>query len=100
MVDIDKAIRTAVDGGKVEFGTRSGVRSASKSKLVILSANCSADTRKEVEAACAKANVPIHAYHGTSIELGAVCGKPFTVSVIAVLDAGTSTLLEVASAKK
>lgn len=98
MVDIDKAIRTAVDGGKVELGTRSGVR-AKDAKLVVLSANCSDATRKDVTEACTKASVPIVVYKGTSIELGAVCGKPFAVSVITVLEAGTSNILELAAKK-
>jgi len=98
-MDVDKAIRTAVDGGKVEFGTRSGKRGVGKAKLMILSSNCQDETKKEMEAACAKANVPVHVYSGTSIELGSVCGKPFAVSVLTVLDAGTSNILELAVKK-
>jgi large subunit ribosomal protein L30e len=98
-MDVDKAIRTAVDGGKVEFGTRSGKRSVANAKIMIFSSNCPPETKKEMEAACAKANVPVHTYTGTSIELGSVCGKAFTVSVLTVLEAGTSNILELAAKK-
>jgi len=94
-MDIDKAIRNAVDGGKVELGTRSGKRSAGNAKLVILSSNCPPETRAVAE----KMGAPVHIYSGTSIELGAVCGKPFTVSMLTVLDAGTSGILELAVKK-
>ncbi|MDO8339504.1 MAG: 50S ribosomal protein L30e [Candidatus Burarchaeum sp.] len=97
-MDIDKVLRTAVESGKVEFGTRSCARAAGKAKMVLVSSNCPADSRKTLEAQCAKAGVPIQAYKGTSMELGAVCGKPFPVSVLAVLDAGTSNILEMGRA--
>jgi len=98
-MDVDKVLRTAVESGKVEFGTRSCARAACKAKMVLISSNCPAASRKKLEAQCAKAGVPVQAYKGTSMELGAACGKPFPVSVLAVLEAGTSNILEMGKAK-
>ena len=35
----------------------------------------------------------IHQYDGNNSMLGAACGKPFTVSTVAILDAGASDIL-------
>jgi large subunit ribosomal protein L30e len=32
-------------------------------------------------------------YEGTSVELGPVCGKPFTIAAMAILDVGESDIL-------
>jgi len=98
-MDVDKALRMAVESGKVEFGTRSGLKSAAKAKIVLVSSNCPPESRKMVEAQCAKAGVPLQTYKGTSVDLGAVCGKPFRVSVLAVLDAGSSNIVDMGKAE-
>ena len=67
--------------------------------MVLISSNCQGEARKKIEAQCAKAGVQVQNYKGTSMELGAVCGKPFPVSVLAVLEVGTSNVLEMGKAK-
>ena len=37
--------------------------------------------------------VKVHIYEGNNMELGALCGKPFSVSALAVIDKGTSNIL-------
>jgi large subunit ribosomal protein L30e len=43
--------------------------------------------------------VPLIVYEGTSLELGAVCGKPFTVSAMTIREAGDSDILKAAVKK-
>lgn len=38
-------------------------------------------------------NVPVLEYEGTSVELGPICGKPFTIAAMAILDVGESDIL-------
>jgi len=38
-------------------------------------------------------NVPYSITEETSMELGSVCGKPFSASVVAIMDAGESDIL-------
>jgi len=76
-MDLDMAVRTAVESGKTELGMRRASKGAGKAKAVIVASNCPPEARAAVEAACSKAGVPVHVYPGTSLELGAVCGKPF-----------------------
>ena len=37
--------------------------------------------------------VRVFTYDGNNMELGAICGKPFSVSALAVIDKGTSNIL-------
>ena len=56
--------------------------------MVVLASNCP-DIKEEVQ----ETNVPVLEYEGTSVELGPVCGKPFTIAAMAILDAGESDIL-------
>ncbi|RLF38062.1 MAG: 50S ribosomal protein L30e, partial [Thermoplasmata archaeon] len=36
---------------------------------------------------------PVYIYRGNNVELGSACGKPFGVSVLAIVDEGKSNIL-------
>lgn len=96
--DLSRAIRQCVDSGKVEFGAHVGVKSAlsGKAKMVIISSNCPAALSADVKHYCRLSNIPLLAYEGTSIELGTIAGRPHSVSVLTIHDAGNSGVLEFA----
>lgn len=96
MIDIDKAISTAVKTGKVSFGADSAVQSAltGKTKMIILAANCPKNVREDVEYYCRLSEVPLVTFKGTSLDLAAVCGKPFTVSALSIREPGDSEILK------
>jgi len=88
MIDIGRALKSAINTGKVEFGadqTEKAVKSG-KAQLVILARNCPSEFLKG-------ADVKIHIFEGNNMELGALCGKPFSVSALAVIDKGSSNIL-------
>ncbi len=90
MVDISKALKAAITTGHVEFGvdqTEKAVK-AGKAQMIIISKNCpsKALTGEDV-------GVKVHVFEGNNMELGALCGKPFSVSALAVIDKGTSNIL-------
>ncbi len=91
MIDEARALKVAVDTGKVVLGAR-GVRRAAKAKqarLVVLASNCPDAGLKALP------GVKVHTFPGTNAELGAACGKPFSISAVAVLDPGESNILSV-----
>jgi large subunit ribosomal protein L30e len=96
MIDINKAIATVVKTGKIFLGARSTVKhtKTGKVKLVIVAANCPQDTRNDIEYYSRLSGIPLITYKGTSIDLGAVCGKPFTVSALAIREPGDSDVLK------
>ncbi len=96
MIDVDKAIATAVRTGKVSFGTNAAVQNAKtgKIKLIVLAANCPAISREDIEYYCKLSDVPLVTYAGSSLDLAAVCGKPFTISALSIREPGESEILK------
>lgn len=96
MADISKAVRMAVDTGKVKFGARDGTKAALKgdARLILLSSNCPQDTRSDIQRHAKLSGVPVHVFAGTSLELGSLCGKPFPVSALCIFEPGNSNILE------
>lgn len=95
-MDIQRALRTVVATGKVHLGAHQTMKAieSGKARLVIFAQNT---PEKDQLAKAAKAkNVPTHEYGGMGTELGPACGKPFSVGVLAVLDAGESDILQLA----
>ena len=90
-MDINKALRSAIDTGTVRVGTRESCKAADSgtAKLIIVSSNCPEDTAKQVK----ESKSPVHRFDGNNAALGAACGKPFPVSAVAILDGGKSDVL-------
>jgi len=102
MIDVDKAIATTVKTGKVQFGANKAVESAKlgKAKLIVLASNCPPNIVEDVMNYSRFSNVPVVIYKGTSIDLGAVCGKPFVVSALTVREPGDSDILKLSEEAK
>jgi large subunit ribosomal protein L30e len=97
MIDVDKAIATAVKTGKVSFGANAALQNAKagKAKMVILASNCPKDIKEEIEYNCRLSNVPVMTYKGASMDLANVCGKPFIISALSIRETGDSEILKV-----
>ena len=95
MVDFENALRVALKTGKVVIGfnrTKKNIQKG-KPKLVIIASNAPSEISEEVKYFCNLSNVPYYIYDGSGYELGAICGKPFTISVMAIEDPGDSEIL-------
>ncbi|WP_198945402.1 50S ribosomal protein L30e [Methanobrevibacter sp. 87.7] len=97
MMDVDRAIRVAVDTGDVILGSEKSIQSLKlgKGQLVIVAKNSPKEIIEDVEYYSKLSNIPYYVYDGTSVVLGSVCGKPFTVATLVINDPGDSTILEV-----
>jgi len=96
MIDVNKAIATTVKTGKVLFGANKAVESVKigRAKLVVLASNCPRNIVEDIMNYSRFSNVPVVIYKGSSIDLGAVCGKPFTVSALTIREQGDSEILK------
>jgi large subunit ribosomal protein L30e len=96
VIDVDKAIAAAVKTGKVSFGAASAVQSAQtgRARLIILAANTPKNIREDVEYYSKLSKVPLITYRGSSLDLAATCGKPFTVSALSIREPGDSEILK------
>ena len=97
MIDVDKAIATAVKTGKVSFGANTALQNAKtgKAKLIVLSANCPKDIKEQVEYYGKLSKVPVMTYRGTSIDLATVSNKLFIISALSIRETGDSEILKV-----
>ncbi|VVB56603.1 50S ribosomal protein L30e [uncultured archaeon] len=97
-----KAIRMCTESGEIVMGARESMQSVrhGKGQVLVLAANAPADNASDVRRYCALSSLPIVEFAGTSMELGSICGKPFPVSMLLVLDAGNSSIMEMAKKGK
>ncbi|MCD6549897.1 50S ribosomal protein L30e [Candidatus Micrarchaeota archaeon] len=96
-MDIVKAIRMAVDTGKVEFGSRKALKHAMHGdcKLIIIAKNCPKDIRNDIEYYSRLSGVKTVVFDGDNDELAEACGKPFNISTLTILDPGDSEILNI-----
>jgi large subunit ribosomal protein L30e len=94
-MDLSKALKSVMSTGKVLIGFKEAKRALAKkeAKMVIVSANCPKDAVEELK----KFKVPVVSFVGNNVELGTACGKPFSISTLAILDAGDSNILSAAA---
>ena len=102
MVDINKQIRMAVKTGKVGFGSKDAIVStgSARAKMIILAKNCREAERDEILHNAGQSESPVYVFPGSSLDLGAVCEKPFPVSAIVVREPGDSEVLKLVAEKE
>ncbi|MGC8628993.1 MAG: 50S ribosomal protein L30e [Candidatus Micrarchaeia archaeon] len=96
MADLNSDLRLAIDTGSVSFGkkeTKNAIHSR-KAKAVVLASKGKADVLEEIVHLCKIAGIRVINFKGNPMELGTVCGKPFSVSCLAISEAGTSNILQ------
>ena len=92
-MDLSRQLKLANGTGSLLFGQRQAEDACAKgdAKCIIIAANCPADY-----VATIRARHPEVIMHQTTMvnrELGVACGKPFSISTVCIIDAGTSDLL-------
>jgi len=102
LVDVNKQIRMAVKTGKVGFGAKEALSStiSARAKLIILAKNCRESDRDDLVYSAEQSEVPIFVFPGSSLDLGAVCERPYPVSAMVVREAGDSEVLKLVAEKK
>jgi large subunit ribosomal protein L30e len=95
MADLSNDIRLAVDSGKAAFGINSTSDTilSNSAKLVIIASKNKGDRVNDIMHIAKISNIKVQVFEGTPIDLGVVCGKPFSVSVLSIMDAGNSSIL-------
>jgi large subunit ribosomal protein L30e len=89
MIDITRALKTASTTGDVRFGlaeTKKSMKNG-EAKLVVVASNC---PEKD---ALSSAGHKVLMFEGTNVELGSACGKPFSISALAIVSPGESNIL-------
>jgi large subunit ribosomal protein L30e len=95
-MDIERGIRVAVDTGKVILGSNKSIQAIKlgNGELVVMAANAPKNLKEDVEVYSKLSEMPVYVFDGSSVDLGSICGKPFTVSVLVIQEPGDSNILE------
>lgn len=95
-MDIERGIRVAVDTGKVILGSNKSIQAIKlgNGELVVIAANAPKDVKEDIGIYSKLSEIPVYTFEGSSVELGSICGKPFTVTVLVVQEPGDSNILE------
>ncbi|MHC1570309.1 MAG: 50S ribosomal protein L30e [Methermicoccaceae archaeon] len=90
-IDLGRELMAAVKTGKVLLGSKQTLKAVGegRAKLVVMASNCPPPVQQSVE----QADVPIIHFDGRGIELGMMCGKPFAIAALTVVDEGSSDIL-------
>ena len=90
-INVDKALLKVIRTGDVVVGANRTIDVATNgdAKMVVVSANCPAYIREKIE----ETDLPVLKYTGSSMDLGTVCGKPYTITAMAIVDAGESDII-------
>lgn len=96
-VSLETPIKLLFKTGKVVLGSRRAVKAIKSGKAVgvIVANNIPKYLVEDILYYSRMGNIKVIKYAGSSYDLGAILGKPFPVSVIAILDVGESRILEV-----
>jgi large subunit ribosomal protein L30e len=92
-MDMNRALRQVVQTGEVHFGVRQARKALRDrtAQLLVVPENIPQATLDELMSA---SKVPLVRFSGTNFELGTVCGKPFSVSALTIIEAGDSDIME------
>jgi len=95
-MDLQKAIRIAVETGKTIMGSKQGKVFALKggAAMLLISKNCPKQVKEEIMHDADRSKTPYYEANLTSVEVGSVCGKPFPVSILSIIEPGNSDILK------
>lgn len=96
MADLANDIRLAVDSGKTAIGLNTVIESikANTAKLVIVAQKNKESNLLDIVHIAGIAGIKILKFDGNPVELGSVCGKPFSISTLSVIEPGNSNILK------
>jgi large subunit ribosomal protein L30e len=95
---ITRELKNLIKTGIYVIGSRQSIKAVAhgKAKLLIIARNARPDLRDRAVYLAKLSGVPVYTYPGTSVDLGVALGKPFRVSMLAVIDEGSSQILRIA----
>ena len=80
-------LREALNKKKVILGSKRTIKylKLGKAKKIIISNNCPESIKKDAEHYTKLTGIKLESFDGTSKQLGIFCGKPFSISALAIV---------------
>ncbi len=90
-INLSRELMAAVRTGKVLLGSNQTLKAVSdgNAKLIVIASNCPSPVQQSVQ----QAEVPIIHFDGKGVELGTMCGKPFAIAALTIVEEGDSEIL-------
>ena len=100
-MDINRSIRIAVDTGKVSYGADKAQKALlnKQAKLIILANNTPQDIKEDLLRYAELSEVPVLEFPGSSLDLGAICGRPHFVAALTIYAMGDSDIIKAVKKK-
>ncbi len=97
-VTLEGEIKNLIKTGKIVFGSRKVLKYAKigKLKMIIIASTLRGDLKEDIKHYAKISNIPLYEYSGSGWDLGTMCGKPFMISAIGVIEEGDSRILDLA----
>lgn len=94
-MDVEKELSRAMLTGKVILGADRSLKAVKRgeAKMILLASNCPEEVAEDFMHYSKIAGIKVVRLKKNSRELGIVCGVPFTVSVVSVIEPGDSAIL-------
>lgn len=90
----ESELKLLLKTGKVILGTRKTIKQLKlgKLKMIIIASSLRRDLKEDIKTYAKLNDIPIFEYSGSGRDLGMLCGKPFMISTIGILDFGDSKI--------
>ena len=94
--NITKELKVIRNTGQALIGRKESLKAIlhGRAKLIILAGNCPPSTSMEIKTASKISSVNVIESDVSASDLGMACGRPFPTAVVAVIDPGSSSILE------
>ena len=92
---ISSGLQLVKKSGKYVLGYKQTLKMIrqGKAKLVILTSNCPALRKSEIEYYAMLAKTGVHHYSGNNIDVGTACGRYYRACTLAIIDPGDSDII-------
>lgn len=100
-MEVDEELRESERTGEVVLGSNETLEAtqSGESQLTVISSSAPREVEEKLREYTSENDISLYYYPGGSEDLGLALGKPFSVSVLAVLDSGDSGILELEGVK-
>ena len=101
-MNLNASIKRIIKTGKIEYGTKKAIEYTlnGKAKLIITAENCPKEIKEDIMHYTKQAKITQIEFKGTALDLGEICGKPFLVANLTVLDTGDVDIKNITEEKE
>jgi len=97
MVDLNNIISLVMKSKKAFLGSKQALKASKSGKTaaLILASNCKTKTLITLKNYAKNSKIPVYIYPSSRADLGAACGVPFPVSVLAIRESNDPEIVKI-----